>query len=73
MSREWFYAHDEKIYGPISLEALGNFVTQVPEPHNLRIWKAGFPDWTMAGAVKEVAVLIRTPPPPAERKTWWEI
>jgi hypothetical protein len=63
MSDGWFYAENEKICGPMSLEELEKILSIVPDPYNLRVWKAGLSDWTVAGAVKEVASLIRTPPP----------
>jgi hypothetical protein len=59
---------DEKIVGPISLEDLENVLSIIPDPYNLRVWKAGFSDWTIAGAVREVAALIRTPPPLPETR-----
>src|SRR5262245_52791191 len=63
MSDHWFYADGEKIIGPISLEKLEHILSIVPEPHSLPIWKAGFSDWAVAGAVKEITALIRKPPP----------
>jgi GYF domain 2 len=68
MSEGWYYAKDEKICGPISLENLETLLSIVPDPYNLRVWKAGFPDWTVAGAVKELAALIQTPPPLPEKR-----
>lgn len=68
MSDGWYYAEDEKICGPISLENLATILSIVPDPYNLRVWKAGFWDWTVAGAVREVAALIRTPPPLPETR-----
>jgi hypothetical protein len=68
MSDAWYYAEDEKICGPVSLEDLETVLSIVPDPYNLRVWKAGFPDWTGAGAVREVAALIRTPPPLPEKR-----
>jgi hypothetical protein len=75
MSDGWFYAEAEKTVGPISLEELENILSIVPDPYNLRVWKAGLSEWTVAGSVKEVVSLIRTPPrlPETRRKQASEI
>src|SRR5262245_22118297 len=60
MADVWYYAKDKKIVGPIPLENLEVILSMVPDPYNLRVWKVGFSDWTVAGAVKELAPLPGT-------------
>ena len=63
MSDGWYYLEDGKIFGPIPLENLEVILSIVPNPHHLLVWKAGFSDWTIAGAV--LGALI--PPLPETR------
>lgn len=68
MGDGWYYAKDEKIVGPIPLENLEVILSMVSDPYNLRVWRVGFSDWAAAGTVKEIAALIRTPPPLPETR-----
>ena len=82
MSEEaWYYVDSGLRIGPISLQSLKETLVTLPDAENVLVWREGFPDWKIAGDVKELRARILTPPPlprthlaapmPAWRVRWW--
>jgi hypothetical protein len=82
MSEEaWYYVDSGLRIGPISLQGLRETLVTLPDAKNVLVWGEGFPDWKIAGDVKELRARSLTPPPlprtrlaapmPAWQVRWW--
>jgi hypothetical protein len=40
----WHYAKGEKTFGPVDLKEMQVVLSQISDPRNLLVWKAGFKD-----------------------------
>ena len=73
----WHYAKGEKTFGPVDLKEMQVVLSQISDPRNLLVWKAGFKDWERAGNVPELAAFIDKPPPlpqtsqPRKKSSLW--
>ena len=82
MSEEaWYYVDSGLRIGPINLQGLKETLVTLPDAKNVLVWCEGFPDWKIAGDVKELRARSFTPPPlpkthlaapmPTWRVRWW--
>ncbi len=81
MSGAWYYADSGLSIGPLSLQRLKETLGTLPDAKNVLVWREGFPDWKIAGDVKELLAHCSTPPPvpkthlaapmPTWRVRWW--
>jgi hypothetical protein len=81
MSGAWYYADSGLSIGPLSLQRLKETLGTLPDAKNVHVWCEGFPDWKIAGDVKELSAGSSTPPPlpkthlaapmPTWRVRWW--
>jgi uncharacterized membrane protein YhaH (DUF805 family) len=60
-SDAWFYVQDGQKKGPLTLEALVEFLAALPDPQGTLVWSQGLQGWTRAGDVPALAP--RLPPP----------
>jgi uncharacterized protein DUF4339 len=63
MSDGWHYVHAGQTIGPLDLKQMQTVLSQISDPRNLLVWKAGLKDWQRAEVVPELAAVIQTPPP----------
>jgi hypothetical protein len=82
MSEEaWYYVDSGLRIGPTSLQDLKETLVALPDAKNVLVWCERFPDWKIAGDVKELRARSLTPPPlprthlaapmPTWRVRWW--
>ena len=82
MSEEaWYYVDSGLRIGPISLQGLKETLVTLPDAKNVLVWCEEFPDWKIAGDVKELSAGSLRPPPlpktllaapvPTSRVRWW--
>jgi hypothetical protein len=62
-ANSWHYAEGEKTFGPMDLKEIQVVLSQISDPRNLLVWKAGFKGWEQAVNVPELAEFIDKPPP----------
>ena len=73
----WHYAEGDKTFGPMDLKEIQVVLSQISDPRNLLVWKAGFKGWQQAGNVPEVAEFLDKPPPlpqtsqPRKKSSLW--
>ena len=55
MARQWFYAKQGKLVGPVTMEHLRKAVAAGELQATDFVWTEGMPQWTPAGQVRELA------------------
>jgi hypothetical protein len=61
MSDTWYYVNSGLRTGPISLRGLKETLATLPDANDVLVWCEGFPDWKIAGDVKELRAQILLP------------
>jgi hypothetical protein len=73
----WHYIEGQKTFGPVDLKEIQVVLSQISDPRNLLVWKAGFKDWERALNVPELTQFINKPPPlpqtsqPRKKSSLW--
>jgi hypothetical protein len=63
MSEVWYYVEGNETRGPITVNQLVQFLSQLPTHRGVLVWREGFTDWIEAGNVREIVEkLVRSPP-----------
>jgi hypothetical protein len=63
MSDLWYCVEDGQQLGPVQLADLKRVVSTTANAESILVWTNGFPDWKRAADVKELASIVRRPPP----------
>jgi hypothetical protein len=66
MDTVWFYLDGEQRHGPVALKELVAALLANPNPHRVRVWRAGWAEWQSAGSVPEIREKL-PPPDPASQ------
>ena len=59
----WYYLDAGQSIGPVGLLGLRKILVTLPDSENLLVWSVGFPDWKLAGDVKELRAVMPPPVP----------
>ncbi|WP_315833034.1 DUF4339 domain-containing protein [Bradyrhizobium prioriisuperbiae] len=60
MSEIWHYADGGEARGPVTLAALTEALSRLPDPGQTLVWRDGFENWKPADRVEEIAELLQT-------------
>jgi hypothetical protein len=63
MADLWYYVEDGQQLGPVEFDDLKRAVSTKANAEGILVWTNGFRDWKRAADVKELAAVIRQPPP----------
>lgn len=75
----WYYVDSGQRIGPLGLLSLKKILVTLPDSETLLVWCEGFPDWKLAGDVKELRAVMPPPVPETHRAAsmpewevrWW--
>jgi hypothetical protein len=81
MSEEaWYYVDTGTRIGPIGIQNLKETLVMLPDAENVLVWCEGFPEWKIAGQVKELQSVMPPPVPKTDHaapmptwrvRRWW--